>query len=192
MKFRIRFLATVLLVVGGIASAGPGEGPANNPAPEAALKTFNKFDLRDLAGLQTGASDASRKAEAKIAQHLREQVAPIVAAWNVAAAKSGSANSLLVEPQIVELKFVGGSKRFWVGALAGSSYVILKVKMTEQPSGRVIGEPVFYQRAQAMGGAYTMGGSDNDMLQRIVGLVTSYLTSNYDAPVGGATGRKGS
>ena len=42
----------------------------------------------------------------------------------------------------------------------------------------------------AMSGAWTVGGQDNDMLQRIVTVATAYLTANYPAAVGGPTGRE--
>jgi hypothetical protein len=68
--------------------------------------------------------------------------------------------------------------------------VVLKVTLREQPSGTVIGEPEFFQRASAQSGAWTMGGQDNDMLRRIVVVLRSYLEGNYGEAVGGATGRE--
>ena len=179
----------VCAAAASVAAAGPGDGPAQNPPPEAAMKSFAKFYLRDLAGLRDAATSGNGRAEAKIAEHLRQQLAPIVKAWNAAGANSTETNTLQIEPQIRDIKFIGGKARFWAGALAGSSYVIMKIKLTEQPSGRLIAEPEFYQRAQAMSGAWTMGGQDNDMLQRVVTLATNYMSANYDAPVGGPTGR---
>ena len=34
-----------------------------------------------------------------------------------------------------------------------------------------------------------MGGQDNDMLQRVVTLISGFLANNYDAASGGPTGR---
>jgi hypothetical protein len=64
----------------------------------------------------------------------------------------------------------------------------MKVRITEQPSGKVIGEPEFYRRANAMAGAWTFGAHDNAMLQKIAGLLANYLTANYSEAVGGETG----
>lgn len=61
-------------------------------------------------------------------------------------------------------------------------------KIVVQPSGKVIATPEFYQRANAMAGAWTVGAHDNAMLQRVTVLVANYLSGNYDDAVGGATG----
>ena len=78
--------------------------------------------------------------------------------------------------------------RFWVGAFAGEGYIVMRVRISEQPSGKVVAEPEFYRRANAMAGAWTMGAHDNAMLQRTAGLLANYLTENYTAAVGGQTG----
>ena len=140
----------VCAAAASVAAAGPGDGPAQNPPPEAAMKSFAKFYLRDLAGLRDAATSGNGRAEAKIAEHLRQQLAPIVKAWNAAGANSTETSTLQIEPQIRDIKFIGGKARFWAGAL---------------------------------------GGQDNDMLQRVVTLATNYMSANYDAPVGGPTGR---
>ena len=57
-----------------------------------------------------------------------------------------------------------------------------------QESGDTIAYPEFYQRAAAMGGAYTVGVTDNLMLVRIANLLVEYLKSNYETAVGGPTG----
>ena len=83
------------------------------------MKSFAKFDLRDLAGLHDAATSGNGRAEAKIAEHLRQQLAPIVKAWNAAGANSTETSTLQIEPQIRDIKFIGGKARFWAGALAG-------------------------------------------------------------------------
>ena len=42
---------------------------------------------------------------------------------------------LVLEPRIEKLKVVSGGARFWAGALAGDSYVVMKFRIVEQPSG---------------------------------------------------------
>ena len=137
--------------VSGNVVASPADGPTENPLPVAPLNGFSKYELRDLTmGAPYAGQAANEKAVEKIREYLRNQVGPVISAWNSAGAHSASESTLVIEPQVVEIKFIGGSTRFWVGAMAGSSYVLLRVKMTEQPSGRVIAEPEFFQRAAAM------------------------------------------
>jgi hypothetical protein len=53
---------------------------------------------------------------------------------------------------------------------------------------KVIGEPEFYQHANAVAGAWTIGATDNLMLDRVAKLVAEYLVGNYEQPVGGKSG----
>jgi hypothetical protein len=87
--------------------------------------------------------------------------------------------TLLIEPAIEDLKKVNGGERFWVGPMAGSSAVLLRMRYTDVASRDVIAAPVFYSKANAMGGAWTFGATDNIMLNRVVELACSYARSNY-------------
>jgi len=76
----------------------------------------------------------------------------------------------------------------FAGAFAGDGQITLKVRIVEQPSGKVIAEPEFYRRSAAMAGAWTVGGHDNAMLQKVAGLLANYLSANYTEAVGGEIG----
>ena len=45
-------------------------------------------------------------------------IAPIVTGWNQMVEGEGNGSTLIIEPKIKELRFIGGAKRFWAGALA--------------------------------------------------------------------------
>jgi hypothetical protein len=75
-----------------------------------------------------------------------------------------------------------------VGIVQGDGKIVINVRIVEQPSGKVIATPEFYQRASAIAGAWTLGAHDNSMLQRVTALVANYLSGNYNEAVGGATG----
>jgi hypothetical protein len=160
-----------------------------NPPPANALSGYDAYELAPIAMDPPLAGDAGKeKAKGKIQEHMNIQTAPIIAQWNTDAAGSSRGQKLVIEPRIEKLKVVSGGARFWAGAFAGDSYVVMKVKLVEQPSGNVIAEPEFYQRAAAMSGAWTFGGQDKDMMQRIVLLANKYLLTNYEEAVGGPTG----
>jgi len=59
---------------------------------------------------------------------------------------------LLIEPLIEEIKFIGGGARFMIGAMAGSSAVLMKVTFRDVATGEVIAAPEFYQQAGAWAG----------------------------------------
>jgi hypothetical protein len=114
-------------------------------------------------------------------------VNPILEHWNAQLdAKNGQ--KLVIEPRITDLHKPSGATRFFAGAMAGDGFINVKVRITEQPSGKVVAEPEFYRRASARAGAWTMGAHDNAMLEKVAALVASYLNANYAEAVGGATG----
>ncbi len=151
-----------------------------NPPPTRAFKEFGNFEISRLA-FDAGVEEPA--ARAKIQQNLDQKLEPLVAGW-----KQPDGDTLLIEPRIHQLKFVGGGGRFIGGSLAGSSAVRMTVKFSDKASGDVIAEPEFFQRAAAMGGAYSFGGTDNAMLVRIASVVEEYLRRNHPRAVGGPTG----
>lgn len=159
---------------------------ASNPPPAEPLSHFQHFMLMPT----TVSADAAHEADAiaKINVYLQQRVGGTLAGWEN---RNRDGRVLNVEPQIVQLKFVGGGARFFAGAMAGSSAVLMRVKFTDAQTGRVIADPEFYQRAAAYGGAWSMGGTDNGMLARIGTVVQQYLDRNYARAVGGPVGLDG-
>lgn len=176
--------AVLMLLVATMVVAEP-----QNPPPVNALAGYDKYELSPIAMGPPYAGDAGKeKAKAKIQDHLSTEIDPVIAQWNAEAAGGARGQSLLIEPRIDKLKVVSGGARFWAGALAGDSYVVMKLRISEQPSGVLVAEPEFYQRAAAMSGAWTFGGQDKDMMHRIALITKQYLLDNYKQAVGGATG----
>jgi hypothetical protein len=166
-----------------------------NPPPTTRLLGHVRYEIQPLQmGAPYAGKEANEKAKAKIEEYLSSEIGPLLEKWNQAAAPSGDAppaeaqTTLVLLPEIQSIKFISGGKRFWTGAFSGSSHVILKLTLREQPAGTVIGEPQFYQRANAVSGAWTFGAQDNDMLRRIVVVLKNYLEANYNETVGGASG----
>lgn len=83
---------------------------------------------------------------------------------------------------------VRNQERFWAGAFAGSSAVVMQVNFKDAETGNTIAAPTFYQHASAMGGAFSIGGTDNTMLYRIAEIINDYVMRNYENAVGGPTG----
>jgi hypothetical protein len=159
-----------------------------NPPPANKLAGYGGYELKPV----TFAPDLADKKNvdkvvAKVEENLEQSITPIISSWN-SAADAANAQKIVIEPRIASLHKPSGANRFWAGPLAGAGHIILKVTITEQPSGRVVAAPEFYRRANAMVGAWTFGAHDNAMLQKVAGLVANYLTANYTEAVGGATG----
>lgn len=160
-----------------------------NPPPAEKFSNFTRFEITKVA-LQApyAGQEANEKALLKIQENVSAKMTPALELWNGKAPAGAATRTLLIEPVIPEIKFIGGASRFWGGALAGSSAVILKAKITEKETGRVVATPEFYARAAAMGGAWSVGGTDNAMLVRVANRLTDYLLGNFDQAVGGPTG----
>jgi hypothetical protein len=155
-----------------------------NPPPLEPLSHFAHFELQPLAAPDQVKKDEAA-AFAKIGQHLQQQIPAVTVGWEKA---DGNGRTLVIEPSLVDLKFVDGASRFFAGSFAGSSAVVMKLRLVDKATGQAVGEPEFFQRAAAMGGAWTIGGTDNAMLERIVSISADYLRDNYTSAVGGPTG----
>ncbi len=160
-----------------------------NPAPASKLQGYAGYELKPVTLADESANRKNvDKVVAKVDENLRLSVDPILKDWNAAAASAGSKEKIVIAPHIVGVKKSSGATRFFAGALSGNSYIVMRVKITEQGSGKLIAEPEFYRRANAMAGAWTFGAHDNAMLQKIASLLANYLTANYNSAVGGETG----
>ncbi|MGB3380711.1 MAG: hypothetical protein WBA47_03930 [Rhodanobacter sp.] len=157
-----------------------------NPPPKEALSHFQHFELAPLQASPEAAKE--RSALSRIDANVRQKLQLLIAQWN----SSGAGGRVLrIEPYVSQLKFVGVNGRFWAGPLAGSSAVVMKIRLVDVATGKVIAEPEFFQRASAMGGTFAVGGTDYGMLVRISTVAEQYLRRNYPAAIGGPTGLDG-
>ena len=182
-------LRCVWLLCGVFGISGVASAQLTNPPPAKPLSAYGSYELLPV---ELDKAEAAEKGKEKAAAQVQEQVtalvAPIVADWNRKPPAEGAPH-LVIAPRIDVIKKVGGASRFWAGALAGDSYITMHVRMTEQPGDVVVADPMFYQRAAAMSGAWTIGAQDTDMLRRVAQLIADHLRANYDSAVGGPTGQ---
>ncbi len=89
-----------------------------------------------------------------------------------------SVRTLQITPRIEQVKFVSIAKRIFAGPFPGSSAVIMRVTFRDSSTGKVIADPQFYRRTNAMLGWVTIGIMDNVMLSTITRDVRDYAISN--------------
>jgi len=165
-------------------------GTTTNPAPAVAFATFDRFEVASIAmGSPYAGQNANDVALKDLQADLDRRVEPWLNAKNSEPSKSDPPRVLLIEPRIEKVKFIGTSARIWAGAFAGSSAVLLRVRISDKATGAVIAEPEFYQHAAGMAGAWSFGAADKAMLERTASLVADYLQSNFSQAVGGPTGK---
>lgn len=186
MKKSIRFisLASCLLALSltqGCATKIKASA-ANNPAPTEAFSSYGRITVKPAVFKAGYKSDFAGLA--KIEENLVKDLAPSLETWNKRAANG---RSLIIEPVVEELRFTHGAKRVLLGPLAGSSGVLMRVKITDA-DGKVVAMPEFFQRADAMAAGFTFGVHDNLMLTRVANLASDYIINNYASALGGPTG----
>jgi hypothetical protein len=186
----VAFAALAALAVsacgGGTKIAPPPS--TTNPAPAAKFSDFKTIDMRPIViAPEFAAADANQKATRKIQEIVDANLSGVIASWN-STEHGATRGTLVIEPLITRIKFIGGGARFMVGAMAGNSAVSMEISFKEAETGQEIAKPVIYQRANAMVGSMSVGGADNAMLNRVAQMMTDYIKSNFDAAVGGPTG----
>lgn len=181
---RILLAATVavaLPLVSGCATKIKASS-SHNPAPATAFSSYGRIDVKPVA--YAPGYKGNPAALGKIAANLDKDLAPSLAQWN---SRPDNGRTLTVEPVVEEMSFKSTTKRVFLGPLAGSSGVLMRVTFRDN-TGKVIAAPEFFQRANAMSGGFTLGVQDNLMLTRVSKLASSYVIANYDQAVGGPTG----
>ena len=127
-------------------------------------------------------SNINKRAAARIELVLLAEMRGIFPQLKVGAeaegVKADAGEALLIEPLLTEVRFIGGGARFMAGAMAGNSNVRLRVTFRNAKTGAVVAEPEFYRVGNAMAGAWTVGGSDNVMLDNLAREVSAYVRQN--------------
>src|SRR5262245_490678 len=116
-----------------------------NPPPSTALQAFDRFELApfDMSAPYAG-QDANEEAKKRLQTNLDERLPPVLAEWNAKPEKTTPPRVLKIEPTIRHVKFISGKARFWAGAFAGGTAVLVTVKLSDAATGEVIAEPEFY------------------------------------------------
>jgi hypothetical protein len=84
-------------------------------------------------------------------------------------------STLLVEVTIPEMRIVSGASRFWVGAMSGSSYMNVHVRLTDAATGRLVHEKTVGSSASAFAAAYSGGANDRSLVNDMGEIVGEYL-----------------
>lgn len=142
----------VILVKAEIAPSYAGQG--------ANIKAVNKID--EILALRLGG----------VLDNVEVKTRDEVAAMKL----SPDANVLVIKPYVKQIKFIGGAARFWAGAMAGSSVVIMDTSFERGQGGKVLANPGFMRKA----GAYTdaFGVASNQMLEDVSQDVINYVIAN--------------
>ena len=177
--------ATPLLALAGDKSDSQPQA-SENPPPKTTLDNFQRFEMDPVAmGAPFAGQKGNEVAKQRLQANLDLRAKPLLAEWNAKPA-GDTPRTLKIQPTIRYIRFITGGKRFFAGALAGGSSILVNVNMIDAATGEVIASPELYQHANAMGAAWTYGATDKTMLIRISNMATEYLRNNYSQAVGGS------
>lgn len=186
MRIPVLMSAAMLLLAAPLINAAEFEKPAEdakNPALIVALNTYQRFEIVPVAMDAPYAGQKGNEVAREYLQgNLDERVGAVLKAWNEQPA-GDAPRTLKIEPKLTHVRFISGGKRFFAGGFAGKSWVYVTAKLTDGQTGAVVGEPGFYQQANALGAAWTFGTTDKTMLIRISSMLRAYLQQNYDKTV---------
>ena len=158
-----------------------------NPPPAERFGNFSRIEIKPaLLTTEMASNSANQRALVKIQENLDLNLKTYLQQWN--SEKTGNGRTLVIEPVVEQIKFIGAGARVFAGPLAGSSAVVMKLKITDTATNKIVAYPEFFQRAEAWSGAFTFGVHDNLMLTRTARIASDYVINNYSQAVGGPTG----
>lgn len=84
--------------------------------------------------------------------------------------------SLLVETKITDMRIVSGAARFWGGALAGSSYINVEIKLMDEAK-TILREKKISSNNNAFAAAWVGGSTDRSLPADMGKMIAGYLDS---------------
>lgn len=87
-------------------------------------------------------------------------------------------NTLIIKVDITDLRIVGGTARFWGGAMAGSSGLEWDFELIDGATSKVIRKEKMNSWNNAFGAAWTGGSSDNSLLDDVGKIIAKYITDS--------------
>jgi len=150
------------------------------PKTSESLTAFGRFELKQLTlneSIRTEKNkvEVSKQLEAKLQQSLT----PLLAEWQASGASAANTRTLVIQPELVSLRVISGGARFWAGAWAGNSSVDMNLVLTDAAAGTSIAKVRIFRDADAMTGAWSIGKSDENLLDYIVSIARQYLVDNH-------------
>ncbi len=148
--------------------------------PVKALSTFRDYELRPLT-MSTGimADDAKKAVARQLQAKLNARIMPLLERWRADKAKASDGSVLFIEPKVQQLRVISGGARFWLGGLMGESFIDLDLKLTDSATGQVVANPRVRRSASAMGGAFSIGATDRNLLDYITDIAHRYLEVHH-------------
>ncbi len=86
-------------------------------------------------------------------------------------------NALLVKGTVVNMRIVSFGARFWIGAMAGSSDMSVKLTFRDADSGTVVNEKLISSANNPFGAAWTLGSNDRSLPEDMGRIIGEYIAA---------------
>jgi hypothetical protein len=182
----MRATALVLCLILSGCAASPekldsvGKTEAGRMAPP--VRRFSSYASYELKPMVLSPAVQSAPEKVKVAGELenilRTKLQPLLDQWK-APASGDRSGTLVIEPRLAFLRIVSGGARFWAGAFAGDSSIDMDLAITDEGTGQQLAKPRITLKADALAGGWSIGKSDQNLLDYIASIAHAYMTANY-------------
>ncbi len=194
MNRRVALSTAVLCVLLMVLAAGcrsgrkgeNGDGPelqlrSITPAPSVKFGTFSNVEIKpfSIAAKHSGhkGNDESRRVmTAMLSEKLGNMFGSLKCLPAGSAFSGSAARTLQITPHVEDIRIVSGAARFWVGAMAGASHVLVSVTFRDSSTGAVVARPQFFRKVS--GYVDVWGAAGNRMRDEICGDILVYVASH--------------
>jgi len=83
--------------------------------------------------------------------------------------------ALIIKIKVTDMRIAGFSGRFWGGALAGSSYMYMQMKLVDAETGNSVRDEVFNSTNNAFAAAWNFGASDRSLPTDMSEIIADYI-----------------
>lgn len=142
------------------------------------FSSFQKFHWAEISySAPVAANDSKKRYADQLGSLLKARMLPVLEYWEDQAPEGS--RKLIIKPKVLSLRVISGGARFWAGSFAGDSFISLELEILDAETGQMVAAPVITKNSSALGGAWSIGATDRNLLNYVVDITHRYLLNNY-------------
>lgn len=173
-------IAFIIIGLGGCATSGGGKQEENavlSPPVTPLEKSYGEliiYELETTPELKKDYEQALEDCQSTLIKSLlkRNKYKRVEAANSTE--KYGS-SALLVKIKVSDMRIASFGARFWGGALAGSSYMYMRMKLVDGETGTLVRDEDFNSTNSSYAAAWNFGASDRSLPSDMAEIMAEYL-----------------
>jgi len=173
-------IAFVIVGLGGCATSGGGkqeESAVQSPPVTPLEKHYGKiivYEIETTLELKKDYEQALKDCQSTLISSLlkRNKYKRVEAANSNETYES---SALLVKIKVSDMRIAGFGARFWGGALAGNSYMYMRMKLVDAETGNLVRDEDFNSTNNAYAAAWSFGANDRSLPTDMAEIMADYL-----------------